>query len=264
MESSVTTAAQLFDLTGEVALVTGASSGLGRRFAKVLAAQGAAVVVAARRRDRLESLSREIAAAGGSSHCVEVDLADRSRIAAAFDAAEAAFGTVTLVVNNAGISGSLKRGVELSEDEWRSVMSINLDAVWFTAQEAARRMLSAAKPGAIINIASVFSFRVGINLAPYAIAKAGVVQMTHALALELARHRIRVNALAPGYVQSEMTETFLSSPAGEALRMRIPQRRFGDPSDLDAALLLLASRRASGFMTGSTVLVDGGHMLSGA
>ena len=251
MESSVTTAAQLFDLSGEVALVTGASSGLGRRFAKVLAVHGAAVVVAARRRDRLESLSREIAAAGGSSHCVEVDLADRSRIAAAFDAAEAAFGTVTLVVNNAGISGSLKRGVELSEDEWRSVMSINLDAVWFTAQEAARRMLSAAKPGAIINIASVFSFRVGINL-------------THALALELARHRIRVNALAPGYVQSEMTETFLSSPAGEALRMRIPQRRFGDPSDLDAALLLLASRRASGFMTGSTVLVDGGHMLSGA
>jgi 3-oxoacyl-[acyl-carrier protein] reductase len=261
MESTVATAAQLFDLSGEVALVTGASSGLGRRFAMVLAAHGARVVVGARRRDRLEALSRDIAAAGGRSHAVELDVSDRSRILAAFDAAEEAFGTVTLLLNNAGISGSLKRGVELGEDEWRAVMSINLDAVWFTAQEAARRMIGARKAGSIINIASVLGFRVGTNLAAYAVAKAGVIQMTRALALELARNGIRVNAIAPGYVQSEMTADFFSTPAGEALRMQIPQRRFGDPSDLDGTLLLLASPRASGFMTGSTVVVDGGHML---
>jgi 3-oxoacyl-[acyl-carrier protein] reductase len=261
METTVAAAAQLFDLSGEVALVTGASSGLGRRFALVLAAHGARVVVGARRRDRLEALGRDIAAAGGTSRTVELDVSDRSRILAAFDAAEEAFGTVTLLVNNAGISGSLKRGVELGEDEWRAVMSINLDAVWFTAQEAARRMIAVEKPGSIINIASVLGFRVGLNLAPYAVAKAGVIQMTRALALELARHGIRVNAIAPGYVQSEMTSDFFSTPAGEALRMQIPQRRFGDPSDLDGTLLLLASPRASGFMTGSTVVVDGGHML---
>jgi 3-oxoacyl-[acyl-carrier protein] reductase len=263
METSVTKAAQLFDLTGQVALVTGASSGLGRRFAKVLAAHGAKVVLAARRRERLDELSHEIAAEGGESIAVGLDVTDRTALPRALDAAEQAFGTVTLLINNAGISGNLKRALELGEDEWRAVMAVNLDAVWSMAQEAARRMVSAGTPGAIINIASVLGFRVGANLAPYAVAKAGVIHMTHALARELARHGIRVNAIAPGYVQSEMTGDFFSSPAGEALRMQIPQRRFGDPSDLDGTLLLLASPRASGFMTGSTVIVDGGHMLLG-
>jgi NAD(P)-dependent dehydrogenase (short-subunit alcohol dehydrogenase family) len=262
MQDTVTRAGQLFDLTGEVALVTGASSGLGRRFAKVLAAHGASVVLAARRRERLDRLAEEIAADGGRSHGVALDVTDRAGIAQAFDAAEQAFGTVTLLVNNAGISGTLKRGLELSADDWRALMAVNLDAVWFTTQEAARRMVSAGKPGAIVNIASILGFRVGANLAPYAVAKAGVVQMTCALALDLARYDIRVNAIAPGYIVTEMNEQFFSSPAGEAMRQRIPQRRTGDPSDLDGTLLLLASRRASGFMTGSTVVVDGGHMLS--
>ena len=262
MESTVATAAQLFDLSGEVALVTGASSGLGRRFAMVLAAHGARVVVGARRRDRLEALSRDIAAVGGRSHAVELDVSDRSRIVQAFDDAEQALGTVTLLVNNAGISGSLKRGLELSEEEWRAVMAVNLDAVWYMAQEAARRMVRASTAGAIVNIASVLGFRVGANLAPYAVAKAGVIQMTRALALDLARHSIRVNAIAPGYILTEMNEQFFSSPAGDAMKQHIPQRRIGDPSDLDGTLLLLASPRASGFMTGSTVVVDGGHMLS--
>jgi 3-oxoacyl-[acyl-carrier protein] reductase len=262
MQDTITRAAQLFDLTGEVALVTGASAGLGRRFARVLAAHGASVVLAARRRDRLDRLAEEIAADGGRSHGVALDVTDRAGIAQAFDAAEQAFGTVTLLVNNAGISGTLKRGLELSEDDWRALMAVNLDAVWFVSQEATRRMVSAGKPGAIVNIASILGFRVGRNLAPYAVAKAGVVQMTCALALDLARHDIRVNAIAPGYIVTEMNEEFFSSPAGEAMRQRIPQRRTGDPGDLDATLLLLASRRASGFMTGSTVVVDGGHMLS--
>jgi 3-oxoacyl-[acyl-carrier protein] reductase len=262
MQDTITRAEQLFDLTGEVALVTGASSGLGRRFAKVLAAHGASVVLAARRRERLDRLAEEIAADGGRSYGVALDVTDRAAIAEAFDAAEQAFGTVTLLVNNAGISGSLKRGLEISEEDWRALMAVNLDAVWFAAQEAARRMMSAGRPGAIVNIASILGFRVGANLAPYAVAKAGVVQMTCALALDLARHDIRVNAIAPGYIVTEMNEQFFSSPPGEAMLQRIPQRRIGDPSDLDGTLLLLASRRASGFMTGSTVVVDGGHMLS--
>jgi NAD(P)-dependent dehydrogenase (short-subunit alcohol dehydrogenase family) len=133
--------------------------------------------------------------------------------------------------------------------------------VWFTAQEAARRMVKAETAGTIINIASVLGFRVATTLAAYAVAKAGVVQMTSALALELARYQIRVNGIAPGYILTEINQAFFSSPTGEELIKAIPQRRIGTPADLDGTLLLLASARASGFMTGSTVVVDGGHML---
>lgn len=254
------TAEELFDLTGEVALVTGASSGLGARFAETLAAAGAQVVVVARRRARLDDLVARIAAAGGEALAAAADVTDRAAVAAAFDAAEARWGPVSILVNNAGISRQ-KRVLDMAEADWRAVLDTNLDAVWFTAQQAARRMVKAHKAGTIINIASVLSFRVATALAAYAVAKAGVVQMTAALALELARHDIRVNAIAPGYIHSELTAGFLASPAGQALAKTIPQRRFGAPCDLDGTLLLLASARASGFMTGSTVMVDGGHML---
>jgi len=186
-------AAELFDLTGEVALVTGASSGLGRRFAQVLAANGAKVALVARRADRIGSLKDEIAKSGGAAIAVEADVNDRAAMSRAFDAAEKAFGTVTIVVNNAGIVHS-DRAVELPEEEWRRVLSTDLDAVFFCAQEAAKRLLAAKKKGAIVNIASVLGFGVSKGVAAYATAKAGVVQLTKALALEWAFRGIRVRA----------------------------------------------------------------------
>jgi len=249
-------AQQLFDLTGEVALVTGASSGLGARFAKVLAANGAKVVLAARRLDRLQSLKQEI---GEHAQAVEFDAADRATFSQTFDAAERAFGRVTLLVNNAGIAtGSFF--VDTSPEEWDRIQAINVDAVWLMAQEAARRWIAAKQPGAIINIASVLSYRVSLANSAYAVSKAAVAQMTQAMALELARNDIRVNAIAPGYIVTEMTEAYLKSPAGQKKIQAMPQKKAGEPSDLDGALLLLASRRASRFMTGSIVVADGGHL----
>jgi 3-oxoacyl-[acyl-carrier protein] reductase len=259
--SEVMAANRLFDLSGEVALVTGASSGLGWRFAEVLAAHGASVVLAARRMERLQDLKARIAGRGGKAETVALDVAEPDRIAQAFEAAERAFGTVSLLVNNAGVSGG-KRALDMSHEDWRRVLSINLDGVWFVAQETARRLVAAGKPGTIVNIASLLAFRVSPTLSAYSVAKAGVVQLTAALAVELARHHIRVNAIAPGYISTEMNQEFFAGPKGEALIKTIPQRRIGQPADLDGALLLLASTRASGFMTGSTIIVDGGQMLA--
>ena len=261
--SDLPSVADLYDLTGEVALVTGASSGLGRRFAKVLAHQGAKVVLCARSKSKLEVLKAEIEFDGGKAACVPLDVSNPAAIARAFDAAEAAFGTVTILFNNAGIA-SLNRALEMSEEDWRSVLSVNLDAVWYVAQEAARRMAASGKPGTIINTASILGFLVDTGLASYAVAKAGVVQATKSLALELARHNIRVNAIAPGYVLTEINREFFESDASAEVIQRIPQRRIADPSELDGTLLLLASNKASGFMTGSTIVIDGGHMLVGA
>jgi NAD(P)-dependent dehydrogenase (short-subunit alcohol dehydrogenase family) len=251
---------ELFDLSGEVALVTGASSGLGEHFAETLAAAGARVVAVARRKERLDELVGRISAGGAEAQAAVADVTDRTAVARAFDAAEARWGTVSLLVNNAGIAGQ-KRALDMEEADWRRVLDTNLDAVWFTAQEAARRMVKAGRPGTIINIASVLGFRVAPTLVAYSVAKAGVVQLTAALALELARHRIRVNAIAPGYVLTEINQEFFASPEGKEFIKSIPQRRIATPGDLDGTLLLLASTRASGFMTGSTVVIDGGHML---
>jgi len=253
-------ASKLFDLSGEVALVTGASSGLGEQFAKVLAANGASVVVAARRADRLASLVETISGSGGKAHAVELDVADQGAIAGAFDAAEAAFGTVTILVNNAGIAGN-KPVFDITPDDWRKVMSVNLDGVWFAAQEAARRMKDAGRQGNIINIASVLSFSAARTVAAYAASKGAVLQLTRNLALEFARYDIRVNAIAPGYILTEINKEYFESDDSAPMIRRIPQRRIGDVSDLDGTLLLLASNKASGYMTGTTVVVDGGHLL---
>jgi 3-oxoacyl-[acyl-carrier protein] reductase len=253
--SLVTHARDLFDLTGEVAFVTGASSGLGSRFAEVLAAHGAKVVLAARRVDRLKELQAKI----GKAQVVPLDVTDRSSMAPAFDAAEKAFGPVTILVNNAGVASEGKF-IDTTPEQWERVRQTNVDALWHLSQEFARRAIAAKTEGTIINIASILGFRVTPGEAAYCVSKAAVVQMTNALALELARHKIRVNAIAPGYIVTEMTEAYLDSPASADTRKRIPQRRAGDPSDLDGTLLLLASKKASGFMTGSTIAVDGGHM----
>ncbi len=251
-------AAELFDLTGQVALVTGASSGIGVRFAEVLAANGAAVVLVARRAERLAELNARIEAAGGRALAVAADVTDRAAMRNAYDAAEKAFGTVTILANNAGVAVS-GRALELTEPEWRRVLDTNLDAVFFWAQEAARRMLAAGKRGAIVNTASVLGFGVAKGVAAYAIAKAGVVQLTKALALELAFKGVRVNAIAPGYIVTEINREWLAGE-GAAMTREIPAGRFGEERDLDGALLLLASE-AGRYITGATIVVDGGQIV---
>jgi 3-oxoacyl-[acyl-carrier protein] reductase len=253
-------ASELFDLTGRVGLVTGASSGLGARFAEVLAANGAAVALVARREERLAALATKIEKAGGRAMAIEADVLDSASMRHAFDAAEAAFGTVTILVNNAGVAHST-RAVELPQGEWRRVLATNLDAVFYWSQEGARRMLAAGKQGAIINIASVLGFGVGKGVIAYTAAKAGVVQITKALGLELAFKGIRVNAIAPGWFVTEINRDYLASDEGKKLTRDIPVGRFGRDGDLDGALLLLASGAGS-FIAGATIVVDGGQMVA--
>ena len=252
-------AAEMFSLKGRVALVTGASSGLGVQFAKALAENGAALALVARRADRLKSLKDEIESKGGKAVAIEADVTDRAAMTRAFDAAEKALGTVTILVNNAGIAHG-GRAVELPPEEWRKVLSTNLDAVFFWAQEAARRMLAAKKQGAIVNIASVLGLAVAKGAVAYATAKAGVVQVTKALAVELAFKGVRVNAIAPGWFVTEMNDDYLASEAGTAIKREIPMGRFGNAGDLDGALLLLASDAGS-YITGATIVVDGGQVV---
>ena len=213
-------AADLFNLDGRVALVTGASSGLGTQFAKALADNGAAVALVARRADRLLDLQQAIEAAGGRAIAVEADVTDRAAMVAAFDAAEQAFGTVTILVNNAGIAQSPRRAIEVSEEEWRKVLGVDLDAVFYNAQEAARRMLAAKQRGSIVNIASVLGFGVAKGTAAYAIAKAAVIQTTKALAVELAFKGVRVNAIAPGWFVTEINDSYLDERGGRRHQAR--------------------------------------------
>ncbi len=250
----------LFNLTGRVALVTGASSGLGVRFAHVLAAEGASVVLVARRAERLSAVQTAIERAGGRAIAVAADVLDRAAMTQAFEQAEHAFGCVTILVNNAGVAHG-SRAVELPEEEWRRVIGTNLDAVFFWAQEAAWRMLAAGEPGAIINIASVLGLGVAKGTVAYAVAKSGVIQLTKALGLELAFKGIRVNAIAPGWFVTDLNRDYLTGAQGAALKREIPAGRFGEEGDLDGAILLLASD-AGRYMTGATIVVDGGQILA--
>jgi len=253
-------ASDLFDLKGRVALVTGASSGLGVQFARALADNGAAVAVVARRIERLGALKKEIEAKGGKAIAIEADVTDRAAMARAFDAAEKAFGTVTVLVNNAGVAQGALRATEVSPEEWRRVLAIDLDAVFYWTQEAARRILAAKARGSIINIASVLGLAVAKGAVAYAVAKAGVVQVTKALALELAFKGVRVNAIAPGWFVTEINDDYLTGEAGAAIKREIPMGRFGNAGDLDGALLLLASD-AGAYITGATIVVDGGQVV---
>lgn len=244
------------DLSGKRALVTGASSeGFGAHFARVLAANGAEVVVVARRRAPLESLVAEIRQSGGVALAVTADVSDQASVEAAISEA----GPLDIVVNNAGVerSGSV---LGLSEADYDYVMDINLKGVWLVATAAARQMRDRGQGGSIINIASITGHQGMKGAAPYSVSKAGVLHMTRQLAQELARYGIRVNSISPGYFATDLNREFLASEAGETMRKRIAMRRFGDFPDLDGALLLLASD-ASGFMTGSDIVVDGGHLL---
>lgn len=253
--------AERFSLAGRRALVTGASGVLGAQFAKTLAEAGAAVTLAARRIEPMQALQEQIEDAGGRACVVPLDLADTRTISTAFDAAENALGgPVDLVVNNSGIAtpGLL---LEQSDTDWATLMAVNLDGARRVAGEAARRLVAEGSAGSIVNVASILGLRQGSGVAAYATSKAALVQLTKQQALEWARHGIRVNALCPGYIETDLNRDFFVSDAGRAQIGRIPMRRLGKPSELDGALLLLASDAGS-FMTGTELVADGGHLLS--
>lgn len=251
----------MFSLAGRTALVTGASSGLGRHFAGVLARAGADVVVAARRMDRLEEVAGEIAAAGGKALPVELDVTSEGSVSGAFAEIREALGRpCDIVINNSGMSreGWFR---EQSEEDWNAVIDTNLTGVWRVGRQATNAMIEAGVRGSIVNIASITAHRTQYMTTAYCVSKAGVDHLTRHMALENARYGIRVNAISPGYYKTAINDAYLDSEAGEAMRKRIALRRFGEYRELDGALLLLSSEAGS-YMTGSTIVVDGGHLLS--
>ncbi len=250
------TTAKTFDLSGKAALVTGASSGLGMHFARCLGEAGASVVLAARRTDRLQALQAELAARKIAAAAIALDVQSAESVGQALDAA----GPLDIVVNNAGIS-IVKPALDMPEEDWDAVVDTNLRGAWLVAQGAAKRWAADKRPGSIVNIASILGLRTIGQVAPYNASKAGLIHLTRALAMEWARYRIRVNAICPGYIETEMNGDFWKTPGGQKLIERIPQRRIGKPEELDGALLLLASDAGS-FMTGSVITVDGGHTVS--
>ena len=246
-----------FGLGGQVALVTGASSGIGRHLADLLAAAGAKVALAARRVDRLAEAARDIEAAGGECLPIACDVTMSDSIAAAVNTAETELGPLTILVNNAGVVVS-KPVLQHTEAEWDYVVDTNLKGAWLTAREFAEHLVARQRPGRIVNIASVLGVRTIARVPSYCAAKAGLIHLTHVLAMELARHGILVNAIASGYVETDFNREFLRSEAGKKLEARIPLRRVGRPDDLDGAMLLLASP-AGAYITGAVIAVDGGH-----
>jgi NAD(P)-dependent dehydrogenase (short-subunit alcohol dehydrogenase family) len=248
-----------FGLSGCVAVVTGASSGLGRHFALTLARAGAKVAVAARRIELLKELDAEIASFDGRALAVAMDVTSAESVAAAMQTVQTELGPINILVNNAGVAAT-RSFLEQGEEEWRQVLDTNLDGAWRVARAAAGLMVKHGKGGTIINIASILGLRVASHLSAYGAAKSALVSLTQTMALELARHKIRVNALAPGYVETDLNREFLAGESGQALVKRVPMRRFGELKDLDGPLLLLASD-AGRYMTGSIIVVDGGHSL---
>jgi len=247
-------------LDGKAVLVTGASSGLGWNFALTLARAGADVAIAARRLEKLEALAGEIEGLGRKAVAIQLDVTDTGNIEMAVEQTAAALGSLDILINNSGIAPAAA-AIDLEEAEWDRCLDTNLKGAWLMAQKSARKMIEGGKGGVIVNIASILSVRVQKGTAPYAISKAGLLQMTKALALEWARYGIRVNALAPGYIETDISRDFLKSDTGQRMVKSIPQRRFGQAEDLDGALLFLTTD-ASQYVTGVFLPVDGGHTLA--
>ncbi len=247
-------------LDGKIALVTGAFSGLGRDFARTLADAGAAVAIAGRRIDEGKSIAAAMTGRGFRVCAVRMDVGERASVEGAIDEASAALGPIDVLVNNAGVAQT-KPFLDLTDDDWSAILDVNLDGAFRVAQSVAKRMRDDKRAGSIINVASIVGLRVAAQVAPYATSKAALIQLTKAMALELARFSIRVNAIAPGYVETAINRDFFATDAGQSLIKRIPQRRLGRVEDLAAPLLLLASD-ASSYMTGSVVVVDGGHSIN--
>jgi NAD(P)-dependent dehydrogenase (short-subunit alcohol dehydrogenase family) len=247
-------------LAGKTALVTGASSGLGLRFAMVLARAGARVALAARRTDRLTAAAKEIAAFGGRAIPVRLDVTDHAAIRAAVDEAETELGPIDILINNSGISAQ-KKIVDVTAADYDAVMNTNTKGAFFVAQEVGRRMISHGRKGRIVNIASVAGLRVIGQLSVYCMSKAAVVQMTRAMALEWLRHGINVNAICPGYIETEINRDYWATDAGRKLIGYLPRRRVGRPEHLDGLVLLLASDESE-FINGAIIPADDGQMIT--
>ena len=248
---------KIFDLTGKTALVTGASAGLGKRFAQVLAAAGADVFITARRIDKLRELSEQINLKNaGRCEAVELDVRDRSSIRKCIELIEDK-QPIQVLINNAGIA-IVKSPEKYLDSDWDAIYETNLRAPWTLAQEVIKKRLADQKSCSIVNIASVLGIRPIGHLPAYAAAKAGIINMGRDLCVDVGSRNIRINALAPGYFETEMNKDWLKSPAGKKLLENIPAGRFGQPKDLDGALLFMASD-ASSFMNGNLITVDGGH-----
>ncbi|HVT51657.1 MAG TPA: SDR family oxidoreductase [Dongiaceae bacterium] len=247
-----------FSLENQVAIVTGASSGLGAHFAHVLAEAGAKVALLARRKRLAEEVAAELKSHGWTAAAFSADVTDRDSLQRALHDVEAELGVPDILVNNAGMHAGLF-ALDLKPEDWNAVIETNLTGAWAITQQLAQLWVERKRPGVVVNIASILGVGVSPGVMSYAVSKAAVIQMTKGLALEWARYGIRVNALAPGYFPTDLTKDFLASPEGEAMVRRIPMRRLGRLEDLDGPLLLLASP-ASGYMTGSVITVDGGHL----
>lgn len=250
----------LFSLTDKTVFITGASSGLGRHFADVVSRAGARVGLAARRVEALDEAAKQIRANGGTVAVSRMDVSDADSVKAGVDSVSAELGRIDVLINNSGTTVT-KPLLEQTAEDWDAVVDVNLRGAFLVATEVARRMRDDGRGGAIVNIESILSFRQSHLIAPYAASKAGLTQLTKSMALELARYRIRVNGIAPGYFVTDINRDFFETEAGAALIKRVPQRRLGNVEDLDGPLLLLASD-ASRYMTGATLVVDGGHLVS--
>ena len=248
---------RIFDLTGKVALITGASSGLGRHFSKTLSEAGATVILSARRVENLIELQNELK---GNSHVFSLDVTSNESVENLFQEIKNEFGSTDILINNAGVNDT-RKFKDLDEESWNFVLETNLNGAFRIAKSFTDLLLEQNKPGSVINIASILGLRVGLNLTSYASAKAGLVQLTKSMALELARSGIRVNAIAPGYILTEINDDFFKTEEGQNYIKSIPMNRLGLESELDGLLLLLASD-ASSFMTGSIIPVDGGHLIN--
>ncbi len=250
--------AETYNLTDKVILITGASQGLGHRFAQTLARNGAKVALAARQTTKIKSLKNIIEQNGGSAYAVPMDVTDNSSIVSGVALTESVLGPIDVLVNNAGLAIN-KYFLDISEQDYDTILDTNLKGAFFCAQEVARSMVKRGT-GSIINISSVLGTRPIGTLTTYCASKGGLNQLTAAMGLELARKGVRVNAIAPGYIETPMNIEFFESMPGQSLVKSVPQRRLGQVEDLDGALLLLASD-ASKFMTGSVITVDGGFAI---
>lgn len=247
-----------FQLQGQTALVTGASSGLGAHFARVLSAAGARVVLAARRSDKLAEQVTALQAAGGDAGAITLDVTSPDSVAGAFAQFEQEWGQLDILINNAGVAGDPIKFLETGEQDWYHIIETNLNGAWRVAQAGAQHMVRGAAGGSIVNIGSVYGVHTGALKAAYNVSKTGVVQLTKSMAIELCRKNIRVNALCPGWFLTDINSEYFQTESGERYIKTIPAQRLGTADDLSVPLLLLASRAAGGYMNGSVLTVDGG------